>query len=290
MTIYNLGSINADHFYAVPHLPGAGETLAAMALATGLGGKGANQSVAAARAGADVVHIGAVGPDGGWAVDRLAQYGVGTERIARIGTPTGHAIICVDPAGENQIILYPGANRALTPDQLTVLDAAGPGDWLMLQNETNLQQEAAERARANGVKTAYSGAPFDVAAVQAMLPHTDLLLLNAVEARQLAQALGLVVGDLPVSQIVVTKGADGAEWHGTESGETVSIPACPVVPVDTTGAGDTFAGYMVAGLSQGLGPDAALRLASAAAAIKVTRAGTADAIPARDEVDAFLAG
>ncbi|SDN82656.1 ribokinase [Lutimaribacter pacificus] len=290
MTIYNLGSINADHFYAVPHLPGAGETLAAMTLATGLGGKGANQSVAAARAGADVVHIGAVGPDGGWAVDRLAQYGVGTERIARIGTPTGHAIICVDPAGENQIILYPGANCALTSDQLTVLDAAGPGDWLMLQNETNLQQEAAERARANGVKTAYSGAPFDVAAVQAMLPHTDLLLLNAVEARQLAQALGLVVGDLPVSQIVVTKGADGAEWHGTGSGETVSIPACPVVPVDTTGAGDTFAGYMVAGLSQGLVPEAALRLASAAAAIKVTRAGTADAIPARDEVDTFLAG
>lgn len=288
MTVYNLGSINADHFYAVPHLPVPGETLAAMTLTTGLGGKGANQSVAAARAGADVVHIGAVGPEGQWAIERLARLGVDVSCIAAIETPTGHAIICVDPAGENQIVLYPGANRVISPAQLDVLDDAGPGDWLMMQNETNLQAEAAERAHARGVKVVYSAAPFDVRAVQAILPHTDLLLLNAIEARQLAQALGVPVSDLPVSRIVVTKGADGAEWHERDSGETVSVPAFNVVPLDTTGAGDSFAGYLVAALAEGADAEAALRLASAAAAIKVTRAGTADAIPARAEVDEFL--
>ena len=288
MTIYNLGSINADHFYAVPHLPGPGETLAAMSLSTGLGGKGANQSVAAAKAGADVVHVGAVGPDGAWALDRLAQYGVGTSHIAQIDIATGHANICVDPGGENQIILYTGANRAMSEVQLAILDNAGPGDWLMLQNETNLQVQAAERARAKGAKVAYSAAPFDVEAVTAVLRHTDLLLLNAVEARQLAHALGVAVSDLPVPQVVVTKGADGAEWHDLQTGETIAIPAHSVAPVDTTGAGDTFAGYLVAGLSQGMEPESALRFASAAAALKVTRAGTADAIPLRTEVDAFL--
>ncbi len=288
MTIYNLGSINADHFYAVPHLPAPGETLAAMDVTTGLGGKGANQSVAAARAGADVVHIGAVGPDGGWAIDRLAQYGVQTHAIAQIDTCTGHANICVDPQGENLIVLYPGANRALGADQLAVLDTCNPGDWLLLQNETNLQVQAAERARTQGAQVAYSAAPFDVAAVQAVLPFVDLLLLNAVEARQLSKALGVAVTDLPVPQIVVTKGADGAEWIGRDTGETVSIPAQKVAVVDTTGAGDTFAGYMVAGLSQGMTPKDALRLASTAAALKVTRAGTADAIPTRDQVAALL--
>lgn len=286
MTLFTLGSINVDYAYAVPHLPGPGETLSAHAVATGLGGKGANQSVAAARAGADVVHIGAVGRDGGWAVERLAGYGVQTHAIAAIDTPTGHAIICVDPAGENQIIVYPGANRALTRDQLTALDAVRPGDWLLVQNETNLQAEAAQKARDQGAQVVYSAAPFDVDAVRAIMPLTDLLLLNAVEAAQLCEALGVVLADLPVPRVVVTKGAVGVDWH--EGGKTVSVPAHLVDVVDTTGAGDTFAGYLVAGLSQGMTPHNALRLAAAAAAIKVTQAGTADAIPTRAQVDAFL--
>lgn len=287
MTLFTLGSINVDYAYIVPHLPGAGETLAAHGLTTGLGGKGANQSVAAARAGADVVHIGAVGRDGAWVLDRLAGYGVQTHAIARIDTPTGHAVICVDPKGENQIIVYPGANRALSHDQLTALEAMRPGDWLLVQNETNLQAEAAQKARDHGAQIAYSAAPFDVDAVRAVLPLTDLLLLNAVEAAQLCAALAVTLADLPVPRVVVTKGADGVDWH--EGDKTVSVPAQKVDVVDTTGAGDTFAGYLVAGLSQGMIPAAALRLASAAAAIKVTRAGTADAIPTRAQVDAFLA-
>lgn len=287
MTIYNLGSINADHTYALPHLPGAGETLAALSLRSGLGGKGANQSVAAAQAGAIVRHLGAVGPDGVWAVERLAALGVDTSGIARIAGPTGHAIICVDSFGENQIILYPGANQQIPAEALAALAGIAPGDWLMLQNETNLPREAAQVARAAGAQVAYSAAPFDLAAVRDVLPHVDLLLLNAVEAQQLCAAMAMALTDLPVPQIVVTRGGDGADWHDIAAGLTVSVPAFSVDVVDTTGAGDTFAGYLVASLAAGQEPKQALRLASAAAAIKVTRAGTADAIPSLAEVEEF---
>ena len=118
MTIYNLGSINADHIYGVEHLPSPGETLTATRFETGLGGKGINQSVAAALAGSDVVHIGAVGPDGGWAVDNISGHGVDTKYISRIDTPTGHAIINVDQSGENAIVIFSGANNCQSSEKI----------------------------------------------------------------------------------------------------------------------------------------------------------------------------
>ena len=287
--IYNLGSINADYFYDLPHLPGPGETLAASAMSVGLGGKGANQSVAAALAGAEVCHIGAVGPDGAWAVDRMAGYGVDTTFVRQVEVATAHAIVMVDTWGENQIVIYPGANHVQDVNVITkALDSADPGDWLMLQNETSLQVEAARLAQKRGMSVAYSAAPFSADAVKPILEFTSLLILNQVEAEQLARALGMSVGSLPVDTILVTKGGHGAEWIDTKSGETVSVPAFSVDVVDTTGAGDTFAGYTVAGLSLGLSPKDAFRRASAAAAIKVTRKGTADAIPSADIVTEFL--
>ena len=120
MTIFNLGSINADHVYCVPHLPGPGETLAATSMQTGLGGKGANMSVAAARAGSHVAQIGAVGRDGLWAKNRLLEYGVDTRHIAELDVPTGHAIITVDDAGENAITLFSGANHQFRKTALRV--------------------------------------------------------------------------------------------------------------------------------------------------------------------------
>lgn len=287
--IFNLGSINADHFYQVPHLPGPGETLAATGFSTGLGGKGANQSVAAARAGATVRHIGAVGADGTWAVDRLQSLGVDTRHIAIVNSPTGHAIICIDPGGENQIILHPGANQAQNLAHIeAALADADDTDWLMLQNETSHQVETAELAHSKGVNIAYSAAPFDPQAVRAILPFVTLLMMNAVEARQLSAALDVAIGDVPAPCILITKGPDGADWIDRNSGETVSVPAFPVTPVDTTGAGDTFAGFAVAALSQGLPPDQALTRAAAAAALKVTRKGTAQAIPTLADVIEFL--
>ena len=290
MTIFNLGSINIDHFYSVPHLPAPGETLAATRYATGLGGKGANQSVAAALAGAAVTHIGAVGPDGATMVARLRDFGVDCAHVSAVDTPTAHAIINVDPAGENAIVIFSGANLEQSLTRLeSALSAASEGDLLLLQNETNLQIEAADLARAGGLRVIYSAAPFSAPAVKAMLPHTDLLVMNAVEAEQLTTALGLALSDLPVPYLLVTHGAAGAVWHDLKSGVQIKSPAFAVTPVDTTGAGDCFIGYVAAGLGQGLTPEQAMRRAAAASAIQVTRPGTADAIPSAAEVDAFLA-
>ncbi|MCB1365837.1 MAG: ribokinase [Rhodobacteraceae bacterium] len=280
MAIWNLGSINADMVYAVPHLPGPGETLAATGPERFLGGKGANMSVAAARAGAHVCHVGAVGADGRWAIERLMEYGVDTRHIATVPGPTGHAIVAVDPAGENQIILCPGANRAISDDMLgRALAGAAAGDSLLMQNETNLQSQAARMGRDLGLKVCYAAAPFDAAAVHAVLPCLDFLILNAVEAGQLQAATGMHPSALPVRHVIVTRGARGVRHFDTNSGESRDFPAIPVTAVDTTGAGDTFAGYVLAGLDRGMPMAQAIGLALRAAAIMVTRHGTADVIP-----------
>lgn len=287
MTVWNLGSINVDHFYRVPHLPVPGETLAAAGYSVGLGGKGANQSVAAARAGARVEHIGGVGPGADWVLERLRGYGVGTGHIEVGEAPTGHAVINVAEDGENAIVILPGANGAIAEAQVArALSAAAPGDVLLLQNETVGQAEAAATAQASGLRVFYSAAPFSAEAVRAVLTHVDVLLLNAVEAAQLEESLGRGVADLGVDAVVITKGSAGAEWVGAER---FAVPGHAVEAVDTTGAGDTFAGYLAAGLAEGLAPEQAMVRAGAAAALKVTRQGTADAIPAADEVAAFLA-
>ncbi|MEL6610347.1 MAG: ribokinase [Pseudomonadota bacterium] len=288
MTIFCLGSINADHFYDVPNIPAPGETLAATGHRIGLGGKGANQSVAAAQAGAKVVHIGAVGDDGSWAVERLAALGVDTTHIRTSDQPTAHAIISVDAAGENSIVIYSGANLDQSEDGIeTALSQGQEGDLLILQNETSHQVTAARFAHEQGLSVIYSAAPFAVDAVKDMLPFTDILVVNEIEAQQLTDALETTLDGLPVEGVVVTKGSKGAEFHALDEGEVISVPAIPVTPVDTTGAGDTFLGYLVAALDQGSEMEDALKLASRAAALKVTRPGTADAIPSREEVDGF---
>ena len=285
MAIWNLGSINIDMVYALPHMPEPGETLAATSFDQGLGGKGANMSVAAARAGAHACHIGAVGPQGTWTVDRLTEYGVDTRHIARIEAPTGHAIIAVDPAGENQIILFPGANRALTEAQVgQALSAANAGDILLMQNETNMQAEAARIGRQLGLRVAYAAAPFDSDAVQAVLPDLDLLFLNEIEAAQLEQATGTPPQDMGVKDVIVTLGAKGARHYDGQTGVVTDVPALKVVPVDTTGAGDTFTGYVLAALDRGMPMVQAMGLASRAGALMVTRHGAADVIPDLKEV------
>jgi ribokinase len=284
--IWNLGSINADNFYTVPHLPLSGETLAATGFRQGLGGKGANMSVAAARAGARVQHIGAVGPDGRWARDRLLEYGVETGHIAVSELPTGHANICVDPAGENSIVLLPGANHGIGEREIgAALTTAGAGDILLMQNETTGQRYAAETARTLGLRTVYAAAPFEAAAVKAVLDHVDILVLNAVEAAQLTQSLGVELARLPVAEVIVTKGGEGCEWVSNKGNSTRNFPAYPARPVDSTGAGDTFTGYLVAGLDRGLGMVDAIDLALRAGALMVMREGTADVIPDLKEIE-----
>ena len=287
MTVFCLGSVNIDHFYRLPHLPVAGETLAATGYMRGLGGKGANQSVAALRAGAQVIHMGAIGTDDDYAPAELARLGVAPDHLARLPLATGHAIIATEPEGENQILIHPGANRALPLSVLDPLRTARPGDTLLLQNETNLQPIAAARARDMGLRVMYSPAPFELAPLLALLPHATHLLMNEGEAAALVEASGTGLADLPVEAVIVTRGADGADWIAAE--RIRHVPALPVTPVDTTGAGDCFAGALAARLDAGDDPATALGHAAAAAALQVTRHGTAAAMPGRDEVLALLA-
>lgn len=285
MAIWNLGSINADMVYAMPHLPVGGETLAAHALERFLGGKGANMSVAAARAGSHVCHIGAVGPDGAWAKTRLMEYGVDTRFIETLDAPTGHAVIAVDQSGGNLIILYPGANREIAENALkAALTQAEAGDILIFQNETNLQVEAAKLGRDLGLRICYAAAPFDVAAVNGVLPYLDFLILNEIEAEQLEEATGKKPQDLGVQDVIVTLGGEGARHFDGRTGAVHHVPALPVTPVDTTGAGDTFTGYVLAGLNRGMPMKQAMAQATRAAALMVTRVGTADVIPDLKEV------
>lgn len=289
MAIWNLGSINIDHVYRLPHLPLPGETLAAESFSTGLGGKGANQSIAAARAGAMTHHIGSMGQGDYWVIERLRDAGVCTAPITRLpGIATGHAIILLDASAENAIVIHPGANRA---QDLSALKAAlseiGPRDTLLIQNETNCQVEATQLARSQGARVIYSAAPFDIEAVRAVLPHVSILAMNEGEAAQLFHA---VPGDLPetLEGLLITRGGDGAEYRDLTTGETHRQPAFRITPVDTTGAGDTFAGFFAASRDRGDGIPEALQLASAAAALKVTRRGAGDAIPMLEEVHGFL--
>jgi len=285
--IFNLGSINIDHTYRVPHFPKPGETLLSDSYIKGLGGKGANQSIAIARAGGQVAHIGAIGIEALWARDMLAEAGVGVAEIAVLESPTGHAIINVDKSGENCITLFAGANILVSEGQISAaLSAAKPGDWLLLQNEVNNAVFAAKLARAKGLKIAYVAAPFAAGKVREMLPYVDLLSVNEGEAAAVCAALGVSEDEIPVAKLLVTRGSVGVSYR--DDGQTYTQPVFPVTPKDTTGAGDTFTGYFLAELDAGKAPQEALRMAAAAAAIQITRVGTSEAIPLREEVTGFI--
>ena len=286
MAVWNLGSINIDVVYSVPHIPAPGETLAATGRATYLGGKGANMSVAIARSGSRVNHIGAIGQDGIWTAERLLEYGVDTQHISIVDGPTSQAIIAVDTNGENAIILAPGASVDIPQTTLqTALSEAQTGDWFITQNETNLQRTGVTLAKKMGLKVGYAAAPFDAARVEAVLEHLDFLILNEIEAQQLTGATGKTPDALGVVDVIVTLGGDGADWYG--AGGKQHFDALPVTPIDTTGAGDTFTGYVLGGLDQGMPMAQAIALATKAGALMVTRQGTADVIPDLSEVRDF---
>ncbi|AJE44938.1 ribokinase [Celeribacter indicus] len=288
MAVYNFGSVNIDHVYTLPHLPAPGETLGATSHTVGLGGKGVNQSVAAAKAGSQVWHIGAIGVRDGWVRERMEGYGVDCTCLREVAGDTGHAMICVDAAGENSIVIAAGANVNQDRDfVLSAIGRAGAGDTLLLQNETDLQPDAAAAALAKGMRVIYSAAPFSVGAVRAVLPHVTMLVMNAVEAEQLCTATGMDLDRIPVPEVLVTLGAKGAMWRSNRTGEEIEVAAPRVTPVDTTAAGDTFIGYVAAGLDLGMPIRAAMEWAGRAAALKVTRHGTADAIPSAADVRDF---
>lgn len=286
--IINAGSINIDHVYRVKALPEPGETIASTDYQRHLGGKGINQSIAIARSGAEVVHAGAVGQDGDWALEQIASFGVATTHIAQLSCATGHAIITVDDEGENQIIIEGGANRKLTSTLIeAALTAATPDrDWVLLQNETNMTTEIVALAKAAKLKVAYAAAPFIAETTLALLPDIDLLAVNEGEAAALGAELGVDPMAIPVPQLLITKGAKGSVFIA--NGKYHEQSAFKVIPVDTTGAGDTFLGAFLAHFTKDGDVSAALRFAAAASAIQVTRKGAAPAIPHSQVVLQFM--
>jgi len=294
--LVNLGSFCIDYVYAVPAIVRAGETLLGAAPVRHPGGKGLNQSLAAARAGARVAHIGCVGADGVWLKDLLATAGVNVDgvRVCQ-SNPTGHAIIQVGPHGENAIVIVGGANRTIQPsDVQRAIARAGDRGWLLLQNEINdVDAVLGEAARA-GVRIAFNVAPVDGRESAYALDDVELLLLNEIEAAALARegdpshALERLTRERPTQHVVITLGAGGV-LYGRGS-ERIQLPAFEVAAVDETGAGDAFIGHLLAAwFDETLSVAERLRRGSAAGALAVCSPGAADAIPDAAAVQRFLA-
>ena len=292
MKIIVFGSFNIDKVYSLPRLPERGETLYCGNYEVHVGGKGLNQALAFRRAGAEVIAAGMVGADGDYLTDYLSAGGVDTSLIARSGGFTGHTIIEVDPEGQNQMILFGGANREITPDYCDrLLDAAGGADLLLTQYETSCVEYMLEAARRAGIPTALNPSPYVDAVKDIPYDKVDIIIANEYEGASITgrsdpDEIAAALRRLNGGKVILTLGDRGSIY--TDGSVTVSVPAFKVKAVDTTGAGDTFTGYCLYHLLGGASPADALKTASAASAIEVTRPGAAETIPAREEVEEFL--
>ncbi len=279
------GSINVDLVFPVPQLPGPGETVLGGDYALLAGGKGANQALAARRAGAEVKLIGAVGADAfaAAALDPLRRTGVDTCLVRTVAQPTGCAAIMVSASGENMIAVASGANaevrRDQVPDQLL-----GPGTILVAQLEVPPGETATviRRVRASGGRSLLNLAPA-LPIEPELLREVDLVVANEGEAASLGPDPARVAGLLRQG-LVVTRGAAGVVAYLAD-GRTLSVPALPIVPVDTTGAGDTFVGVLAAAVDLGAPLEAALRRASAAAGLACLARGAQTAMPDAAAID-----
>lgn len=291
MRILNFGSLNIDHVYQVDHIVRPGETLSSSSYQVFAGGKGANQSAALALAGASVCHAGQVGPEGHWLLDKLAALGVDMRFTLRGRVPTGHAVIQVDPAGQNAIFLYPGANVRIAQEQIdSTLSEFGSGDILLLQNEISHIPHLIHQANSRGMKICLNPAPFGPEVLAYPLELVDLLVLNETEAQglvgqggDLADLSAAVAARFPASETILTLGARGAVYRAV--GVRFQVPAVEVPAVDTTAAGDTLIGYYLASAAAGREPERCLRRAARAAALCVTRPGAMESIPSALEVE-----
>ncbi|MFE5667453.1 ribokinase [Streptomyces niveus] len=302
-TVFVVGSLNADQLLEVPAFPTAGETVLASDVLITAGGKGGNQAVAAARAGAAVVMIGALGDDAHGVLVRgaLTESGVDTGWVRTAdGTHTGTAVVAVEAGGENRIIVASGANARLTRQDVEAgLAGAGPGDLVLLQLETPVAvvAHAARYAKERGATVVLNAAPAP-ADSGCLTTDIDVLVVNQVEMRAVAELVGAGTGTgetvdvagtvLATSRtlncvVVCTTGADGA--YVNVGDRVAHIPAVQVTAVDTTAAGDTYTGYLAAALARGeTDLTAALTTASAAAAVTVTRRGAMASIPYAHEI------
>ncbi|MCI8844150.1 MAG: ribokinase [Oscillospiraceae bacterium] len=291
MRVLCLGSMNLDYVYSVSHILAPGETISSTGRETFAGGKGLNQSVAAAKAGLPVFHAGLSGTGGELLLETLRENGVDVSFIRPVDALPGHTVIQVDEKGQNCILLYGGTNRQLTSDLIgDVLSQFGPEDFLLLQNEVNRLDEIIDRAHARGIRIVLNPSPFDQAVMACDLDKVSLFLVNEIEGAQISGCLAREPEKIldwfgahyPNAEVVLTLGADGAWYSG--NGVRHFQPAIPVTAVDTTAAGDTFTGYFLEGWSTGRGVEETLRRATRAASIAVSRKGAAPSIPLASEL------
>lgn len=290
MAILNFGSLNLDYVYEVDHICAPGETITSSGLSLNPGGKGLNQSVSLARAGAEVYHAGMVGEDGAMLVEVCRESGVHTDYIKVSEERTGNAIIQVADSGENSIVLFAGANRKNTSERVDeVLARFGEGDTILLQNEINLVDEIIEKAYAKGMKIALNPSPYDSRIDSCDLTKVSIFLLNEVEGFQITgekepdDILASMREKFPDAAIVLTLGSKGVMM--CEKGEIYRQPSYRVEAVDTTAAGDTFTGYFLQAYTSGKAPQEALELASRASALAVMAKGAVPSIPWRQAVE-----
>lgn len=293
MNVVNFGSLNIDHVYAVDHFCRAGETIHTKSYTQNAGGKGLNQSIAVSRSGQKVHHAGLLGPEGTRLAELLSGSGVDLRYLKHTDVPQGHAVIQVQPDGQNCIFLYGGSNQAVTPQEIDeVLMQLNAGDYLLLQNEianlTYLLRAAARR----GLRVVLNASPISDELLNADLSGVDWLVVNEIECAAMASCGDAQAGYETLKQrypslgILLTLGSEGSvSW---KDGTEVRQCAYPVKAVDTTGAGDTFMGYFVGCLAQGMERQTAMQYASMASAISVTRPGAAASIPLMDEVRAAV--
>lgn len=288
--ILNFGSLNIDYVYAVDHMVHGGETMASHGLQVFPGGKGLNQSIAAARAGLPVFHAGLVGEDGTLLLDTLRADGIDTRFVGTVPGRSGHTIIQVDENAQNAILLYGGANRAVTPEYAdTVLAHFSAGDVLLMQNEVSAGPHILRRAAEKGLAVWFNPSPMDEGALACDLSLVSVFLLNEIEGEQLtgtadpAEILDRMTAKYPKAGVVLTLGSAGA-WYA-QGQLRAFCPAEKVSAVDTTAAGDTFTGYFLRGMLDGRAPADALRLAAKAASIAVSRPGASPSIPRLCEVE-----
>ena len=293
MKILNFGSCNIDFVYEVSHMVQPGETLAAKNLQHFPGGKGLNLSIALAKAGAPVFHAGCVGRDDNLLQPILKENGVDLRYLRVISEPTGHAIIQVDENGENSILIYGGANVAITKEYVDeVLLEFGKGDLLFLQNEINNLEYIIEEAYKRGMRILLNPSPYREELKKLDFHKLYAVILNQLEAKAFSgkgepmECLEALRENFPQLHVVITLGKNGCIYADGE--KIYTQPAYPVEAIDTTAAGDTFSGYFVAGLYRNESPEVILRNATAAAAIATTRKGAAPSIPTRDEIETFL--
>jgi len=292
--VLNLGSLNIDRVYGVEHFTAAGETVLAQRYESYWGGKGLNQSVALARSGGEVFHAGAIGTDGAALRSFLEENGVDTRYLKHTKTVSGHAIIQVNPEGQNSIIVAQGANAEISKADIDrILTDFGPSDMLLLQNEVSNVDYAIRAAKERGMLVAFNASPITAELFHYPIELLDYLIVNEIEGLALLgeepqdeeQMLHGLCKKYPDTTVILTVGEKGSYWGRGE--KMLHQEIYPIQVVDTTAAGDTFCGYFLTAVVKGERAEEALRIASLASSLAISKKGAAPSIPTREQVIAF---